>query len=104
MTSNRGWQWCARSILLCGMLFTLRAEAQPEGERVVVVVESAGGEGVGERVRLELSKQSGARIRSLAQETSEDTPPRVILTVLGTKEGVVNVLYWDLTGRVDALS
>lgn len=86
------------------MLFADHAQAQSQRERVVIMVEGPGGQGVGDRVRRDLAKQSVAQIHSLEEESGADAPPRVILAVQGTRNGMVNVLYWDVTGRVDALS
>ena len=90
-------------MLLCGLLGAQPVAAQAARERVVDMVEGPGGAAVGDRVRQELAKQSTAQIRSLGAET-DDAAPRVIVAVRGAKDGMVNVLYWDFTGRIDALS
>jgi len=96
--------WSFHAVLLCGLLLADGAQAQAERERVVITVEGPGGQGVADRVRRDLAKQSVAQIRSLEDQAAAEAPPRVIVAVHGTRDGMVNVLYWDVTGRVDALS
>jgi hypothetical protein len=72
------------------------------GERVVVVMEAS--TKAGEQLRAALAQLSGARISSLTEAIASEATPRVMISVMSGPGNRINVMYWDVSGRIDALS
>ncbi|MFT3925175.1 MAG: hypothetical protein QM778_21745 [Myxococcales bacterium] len=80
------------------------AASRASGVRVTVVVESEQA-GIAQRLREALAHQSGVQVSGLEEALNEGSQaPRVLLTVSRGAQGSVNVVYWDSTGKVEALS